>query len=341
MPLSHYGVLKGIPTHYRNSWTANNHYQVRINAAGEFFRIAVNVRSKLTPHDLLYRVIDRFDHPVLDLIKDLPEGFSDLESKPNKGSLDYIRGNLLDIENMQVIPETQSGKNNDLNDLFDFYVHQAISEQAFVYAFGERWFPQKPKDKYFPDTPDQGIHDIHMNQGNDDPGQFARDNGVWQDGGIFFHFPASDKWVALFLRFQSQAIHTDDVTGAPIAGPPPPPPPPAEEPQPSEGAPYIRILAALVNPKGQEEGNEKVLLFNASSVPVPLDNWAIANNMKKKHTLLGAIQSGETRIVTLPQGVPLSNKGGIITLLDANGLKVHGVSYTKAEAQREGFWITF
>ena len=34
--------------------------------------------------------------------------------------------------------------------------------------------------------------------------------------------------------------------------------------------------------------------------------------------------------------VALSNKGGIITILDETGLKVDGVSYTKAQASNPG-----
>ena len=39
--------------------------------------------------------------------------------------------------------------------------------------------------------------------------------------------------------------------------------------------------------------------------------------------------------------VQLGNKGGIITLLDDRGLKVDGVSYTKQEAQLEGWTLVF
>ena len=37
----------------------------------------------------------------------------------------------------------------------------------------------------------------------------------------------------------------------------------------------------------------------------------------------------------------MSNEGGSITLLDASGLKVHGVAYTKAQVARQGWSITF
>ena len=47
------------------------------------------------------------------------------------------------------------------------------------------------------------------------------------------------------------------------------------------------------------------------------------------------------RVFDLPVDVPMSNDGGLITLLDASGLKVHGVSYTKAQVARQGWTITF
>ena len=80
-----------------------------------------------------------------------------------------------------------------------------------------------------------------------------------------------------------------------------------------------------------------MLLFNASNQPLSLEQWAVANTTKKKHLLTGTIGAGESLVISMPRSVPLSNKGGIITLLDAAGLKVHGVSYTKAQAKREGF----
>jgi hypothetical protein len=45
--------------------------------------------------------------------------------------------------------------------------------------------------------------------------------------------------------------------------------------------------------------------------------------------------------VTPTDGVVLGNSGGAITLLDPNGLKVHGVSYTGEQAGTEGWTITF
>ena len=55
-----------------------------------------------------------------------------------------------------------------------------------------------------------------MNQGN--TGQFHRDDGIWQDGGLLLHYPGTNQWVAIFLAFQSQGWHTDDHTGHTVPG---------------------------------------------------------------------------------------------------------------------------
>jgi hypothetical protein len=37
----------------------------------------------------------------------------------------------------------------------------------------------------------------------------------------------------------------------------------------------------------------------------------------------------------------LGNRGGLISLLDPDGLKVDGVAYTKTQAEREGWSLVF
>jgi uncharacterized protein YukJ len=82
---------------------------------------------------------------------------------------------------------------------------------SMIYAFGARWGPEtNKKDKYFKFTPGNGIHDIHMNQGNDK--RFAKDDGVFHDGCLIFQYPGG-KYRAFFLVFQSQTFDTDDKTG--------------------------------------------------------------------------------------------------------------------------------
>ena len=45
--------------------------------------------------------------------------------------------------------------------------------------------------------------------------------------------------------------------------------------------------------------------------------------------------------MTVQPPLALSNKGGVITLLDEKGLKVDGVSYTKEQAKDPGWTVVF
>ena len=53
------------------------------------------------------------------------------------------------------------------------------------------------------------------------------------------------------------------------------------------------------------------------------------------------ISAGGTRAIHVAAPLALSNKGGVITLVDERGLKVHGVSYTKEQARNPGWTLTF
>jgi uncharacterized protein YukJ len=333
------------------------HYQIHVVAQGTHYRCAVNVQSD-DRSSLLFLAEDRFTHPLTAALADLTDGFQRLPSTPGGHALDYIRGNLLDPRYMKVAPPDVSGPNNDLNDFIDHYVARAVADHAAeIYAFGQRWGPEaRTRDKIFDFLPGNGVHDMHMNQGND-PGHRGED-GVWQDGGLLIHFPTPSQWVAIFLAFQSQAWHTDDATGHALVAPgpiptpaptpapapaplPTPAPAPAPVVTPSETDFTVEIIAALVNPVGPAPEHEHVTLLNVTPDPVDLTGWAIADRNKRTFTLQGTIAAGETMQVALPPEVQLGNAGGLITLLDKQGLKVHGVSYTGEQAKREGWTIAF
>ncbi len=330
MPLKNYGVLKGRAIDSKLGEGQTPHYQVLIADGEVKHRIAINVKSKLSPSELLYLVNDKFDHPILKGLIELKNGFHRLERKPSGGGLDFIRGNLFDVTQMKPLPHNVPGPDNDLNELIELYIKRAIeSEDTSIYAFGEKWGPEADKeDKYFGFLPGNGIHDIHMNQGN--AGQFQRDNGVWQDGGLLIHYPSRQQWVGIFLAFQSQSFHTDDTTGNRI-----------DNIGITTTSAAVRIVAAMVNPMDKDTGKETVLLINTSPEPVDLTGWALANKLKSKHPLSGTINPGEVLKVALSKNTDLSNEGSIITLLDNSGLKIDGVSYTKEDAQKQGWTIVF
>lgn len=344
--LNGYGVLKGRPLHGVAGRGDNPHYQIHVVDDTTEYRIAVNVKSQESPSEVEYVVDEDFRHPITDGLLTRPAGFTLLASNPASGALDFIRGNLFDRTKMRPLPVNVPGPDNDLNDAVERHVLAAIAEEnAFVCAFGQRWGPEPTtRDKIFGFLPGNGIHDIHMNQGNSS--RFVNDDGVWQDGGLLFYFPSVQRWVAIFLKFQSQAWHTDDVTGHTIATPGQPGgevpgPTPGNPPVPGQPDLRMRIVGALVNPKGGDQGLETVTVLNLSDQDINLGGWSIANKNKQKYVLTGVIKAGQTIAFTLPVQVPLANDGGLITLLDDKGLKVHGVSYTKAQAGREGWTVSF
>ena len=335
MPLAGYGVLAGraLDTR-REDGTDTPHYQLHlVDDGGEHWRIAVNVESQQAPSELLYLVVDDFRHPVTALLGATGSGWHELPP-PGIGAanLDYIRSNLFDRAQMRLLPPALEGPDNDLADLLDHWCRRAVGDPAAtVFAFGQRFGPEPGVvDKVFGFEPANGVHDIHMNQGS--TGRFRRDNGVRQDGALVLRFPADDRWVAIFLAFQSQAFHTDDTTGDPLG---PDGAPPAD-------AAAVRIVAAMVNPAGPAPEAESVLLLNTSPAPVDLTGWRIADRGQRTCPVPGGpLAPGETRRVPATERVAFGNGGGTITLLDAAGLKAGGVAYTAADAEREGWTVTF
>ena len=105
----------------------------------------------------------------------------------------------------------------------------------------------------------------------------------------------------------------------------------------------VKIIAALVNPSGDESGRETVTLLNIAPTSVELDNWKLKAPNGWEFTFADVtIGAGESRGFRMVSPSPqFRNKGGTITLLEPSG-KVHDlVEYTKEEASREGFTIKF
>ncbi len=67
---------------------------------------------------------------------------------------------------MKPLPHEITGPDNDLNDFIETYMKKAKDEKAPVYIFGSKFGPEQAPDKIFGFTPTNGMHNIHMNQGN-------------------------------------------------------------------------------------------------------------------------------------------------------------------------------
>lgn len=335
MPLLTYGVLSAhVVGTRRESGSDSPHYQIHLaDDGGTHYRAAVNVLSAESPSQLRYLVIDDFRHPLTASLPAGAIGWTSLPPGPGHANLDYVRANLFDPSALRLLPPDAAGPASDLEDLLDHYVQRAVNDPSIVlHVFGARWGPENgTPDKIFGFEPGNGVHDIHMNQGNS--AAFATDDGVWQDGGVLIQLTAEARWVAIFLAFQSQSWHTDDGTGHTI---------PATPTEPDPADPAVRIVAAVANPVGPAPEAETVTLLNASAAAVDLTGWRLADRTGRSCVLpAGPLAAGATLLVRPDDGVALGNNGGTITLIDDDGRKVDGVAYTKAQATREGWTIVF
>jgi uncharacterized protein YukJ len=208
MPIRNYSVLKGTPTAgkvaFDSKWK-NPHYRLSVHAAGHTYEVDINIQS-WDGQDVLYVIERPFSLPVEGTaLEDLAEGINRLDSVPGTLALDYVRervGRLFMVNqsDMTDLPAPSKNGSNQTNPAVQVLDATWTSpESATVYAFGSMY--SDPGGK-------QGLHDIHMNQGNP-AGEFDSENGAWQDGGLFVQ-SASGEWIALFIAFPTQSWMTDE-----------------------------------------------------------------------------------------------------------------------------------
>ena len=343
-----YGVLRGVVVeHGREDGDASSpHLQLIVEAKGERWRCAINVLSsdaKASPDEkeVRFAFVDPLtSHPILGRLSGLAEGFTPLPERKTGSTLDFVREPLFKAEEMRHLPFFGPGVGDDLQDLLEVYVNKAEGKPATaaeVFVWGSKFSggTPRPADKQFKTR--QGVHNVHMNQGNPAGAHFG-DNGIFQDGGVIFRFP--DRLVGVFLKFESQTFQTDD-TGAPrttVVLPDGTKPPVVIGSRPS-----VAIVAAVVNPDGEEIGHEAVTLIDTLALPVNLAGWKIEDRDGNSDSLDGVqLRGGESKLIVLTgQGARLGNNGGAISLLDRDGVRIHSVTYSKEDAAEQGRTILF
>ncbi len=107
MALKNYGVLKGRPIDRRLGFGSSPHYQVHLVDDDDDYRIAVNVKSKESPSELLYLIEENYAHPLVDDLKELRTGFTTIDRVAGGLAMDYIRANLFSPD--QMVPLFFSG----------------------------------------------------------------------------------------------------------------------------------------------------------------------------------------------------------------------------------------
>lgn len=209
MPIENYGVLKGrILDGRQERYEEYPHYQILIEGKdGTKYRAAVNVMSRYQESEILYLGVDSFQVKNENRLKQLSVGITPIPSVNKELGIDYIREDIRkQYGRMILMPHNKPGPANDLNDLLHAYIKEGAKHKDTIYVFGSHYGPEKREDPIFDFYPMQGIHNVHMNQGN--KGKWKRDNGIWQDGAILIE--KKDRWIAIFLAFLTQTFHTDE-----------------------------------------------------------------------------------------------------------------------------------
>jgi len=139
---------------------------------------------------------------------------------------------------------------------------------------------------------------------------------------------------------------TEPQPGKPPVPPAPPPAPPAPSAPPAPGSAALRIIAALVDPEGEDAGLETVTLINCSAAAVSLDGWEIRDRQlqatsRAGYRLFGTLAAGDTLRVALGRPVQLGNSGDDLVLVNPDGQSVHAVTFTRSEAAKQGGTLLF
>ncbi len=237
MPIANYSVLRGHPAAGKVVSGASAHYQITVDAldtAGKPFTVAVNIES-VDGSEVLYAIRQGFTPPDPADLGALANGITALKSDPGGLALDFVRSTvagqpMITRAEMTPLPIATSSE-QFLNEAFSLdrtgnsldsadlaphslqnavvaLLNQAVADPgSIVYAFGSAYADGGVVD---------GIHDIHMNQGNP-KNNHGNDNGVWQDGALLVSLPGQATWTAVFIAFQTESWTTDDA-GDPVSG---------------------------------------------------------------------------------------------------------------------------
>jgi uncharacterized protein YukJ len=221
MPIANYSVLAGDPVSGKVVTGASTHYQITMNAPGGPFTVAVNIQS-VDGSEVLYAIEEGFAPPDIAGLLALPMGMTKLQSEPGGLALDYVRSQvsgtpMITREQMTLLPQMRSkgseeermlarARSSALQNAVVTLLNMTIADKdGVIYAFGSAYADKGKVD---------GIHDIHMNQGNP-VDNHGGDNGVWQDGALLIHLPSKGTWTAVFIAFQTESWTTDS-SGNPI-----------------------------------------------------------------------------------------------------------------------------
>lgn len=216
MSLEHYGVLIGTFDHFEkeneDDYGKWFHGFVFVRANQKIYRCAVDVNK---PDGGFQYMTIPLQPKLFTKVSSMADGYHELAKTPDSGAIDYIRSPIIQqsegcllafyalikaifhLKKKTDVWITNTG-DKALNAL-----QNLVKNSVRLYMFGAP----------FHDYDKDGMHDVHMNQG-DPPGPFYHLNGIWQDGCVIVERPG-DVLKAYLGKFVTQSLKTDD-NGNPI-----------------------------------------------------------------------------------------------------------------------------
>jgi hypothetical protein len=205
-----YGVLIGnfvSSGEHQGQWL---HAILNLNVNGVMYECAVDVNEPTLGFQ--YRVFDKIDASLFQVISSKPDGYYSLTRDANSGAMDYARSQILTrllgclgifIAILNSIFKTQEKEWNVVTgDEAGQALIAMMQNSRKVYVFGA---PYKTGN---------GMHDVHCNQGDPVGSQWYASNGIWQDGCVFVQ--KNDGTFSAYLgMFLNQTLKTDN-NGNPV-----------------------------------------------------------------------------------------------------------------------------
>ena len=252
MPVEDYGLLIAdqiVKMESDGPESRSPHIRFYLSASNQQWQCCLNIKSADRSQPESERKVavyhnDHYQNVNGDLLKKLMDalekgslcfGWNDRKKLSSDFKLDYQRQNLFDWKQMSIeepfkVPsmlsalgasfselppasgrsltwEESSPNMVDIVDYFkEFVATVENDDKLLILVFGSR----------FQDSKQQGVHDIHMNQGSS--GSYSKSDGVHQDGALIIRYsdPTDANkvcWLGYFTVFQSQYYPTDDQTG--------------------------------------------------------------------------------------------------------------------------------
>jgi len=214
VPVADYGVVVGSFDHFDRD-DANNygnyyHGHIFVRAGTSLFNCACDV--KYPDGYVEYFAPTKLDAAKFAQVQSMPDGFHSLASVPTSGAIDYVRDPLISeplgcLALFSVFWYRITGRNyqiwkqnagmSALSDL-EAFLGAGIDR---IYVFGAHYVNRQQ-------VPPEGMHDVHLNQG-DPPGQYQVLDGIWQDGGVIVERP-DGLLAGFFIKFLTQTLATND-----------------------------------------------------------------------------------------------------------------------------------